>query len=133
MSRCHRQRSMASTKLLKMDAVGRVRTPAAMRGEILDEFEWSWLSGAKFAELAGIKYPTLASWIQRRRREHGTYGRKARAKPVQHLRFLEAVVEKAAAGSVPLEVELPGGVRLRITGPEQVPWAVQLVRNLASC
>ena len=124
---------MGSMKLLKMDAVGRVRTPKAKREEILDEFEGSGVSGVEFAELAGIKYPTLASWVQRRRRERRTHGRKGPAKPDRGMRFLEAVVEKAATGSVPLEVELPGGVRLRITGPEQVPWAVQLVRGLASC
>lgn len=124
---------MASMKLLKMDAAGRVRTPRAKREEILDEFEGSGVSGVEFAELAGIKYPTLASWVQRRRRERRTHGRKGPAKPDQGMRFLEAMVEKAEAGPVPLEVELPGGVRLRITGPEQVPLAVQLVRGLASC
>ncbi len=122
---------MGSMKLLKMDAVGRVRTPRAKREEILDEFEGSGVSGVEFAELAGIKYPTLASWVQRRRRERGGRGRRRR--PSGEVRFLEAVVEKAGAGPVPLEVEVPGGVRLRITGPEQVPWAVQLVRELASC
>jgi DNA-binding transcriptional regulator YiaG len=58
---------MASMKLLKRDVLGRVRTPRAKREEILDEFEGSGVSGAEFAELAGIKYPTLASWIRRRR------------------------------------------------------------------
>ena len=48
---------MASMKLLKMDALGRVRTPKAKREEILDEFEGSGLGGA---ELAGIKNPTSA-------------------------------------------------------------------------
>jgi hypothetical protein len=122
---------MASMKLLKMDAAGRVRTPRAKREEILDEFEGSGVSGVEFAELAGIKYPTLASWIQRRRRERGGRGR--RAKPSGEVRFVEAVVENAEAGPVPLEVELPGGARLRITEATQVPLAVQLVRSLASC
>ena len=125
--------SMTGPELLKRDALGRVRTPAAKRGEILDEFERSGVSGAEFAALAGIKYQTFASWVQERRRQRGTYGRKASAKPAARVRFLEAVVEKAEAGPVALEVELPGGVRLRITGPEQVPWAVQLIRELASC
>ena len=96
-------------KLLKRDALGRVRTPAAKREEILDEFEGSGVSGAEFAELVGIKYPTLASWIQRRRRERRTHGRKGPAMPDRGMRFLEAVVERAEAGPVPLEVELPGG------------------------
>ena len=109
------------TELLKADVLGRVRTPLAKREEILDGFEKSGVSGSKFAELAGIKYPTLASWIQRRRRERGVYGRQPKAKPSRSVRFLEAVVENAEAGSVPLELELPGGARLRITGAEQRP------------
>ncbi len=124
---------MTGPELLKRDALGRVRTPAAKRGEILDEFERSGVSGAEFAELVGIKYPTLASWIQRRRRERRTHGRKGSAMPDRGMRFLEAVVERAEAGPVPLELELPGGARLRITDAGQVPLAVQLVRSLASC
>ena len=112
--------------------LGRVRTPKAKREEILDELGRSGLTGTEFAELAGIKYPTFATWVQRRR-ERGVYGRQSKAKPSRSVRFLEAVVEKAAACSVPLEVELPGGARLRITAAGQVPLAVQLIRSLASC
>jgi hypothetical protein len=124
---------MGSMKLLKRDALGRVRTLKTKREEILDEFEGSGVSGAEFAALTGIKYPTLASWIQRRRRERGAYGRKGPVKPDQGMRFLETVVEKAAACSAPLEVELPGGARVRIADAGQVPLAVQLVRGLAAC
>ena len=115
------------TRLLRMDAKGRVRTPAAKREEILGEFERSGLSGVRFAELAGIRYSTLASWLRRGRLAAAAADS---AKPV---RFLEAMVEKEAACSVPLEVELPGGVRLRIVDTGQVPLAVQLIRSLASC
>lgn len=124
---------MASMKLLKRDVLGRVRTPRAKREEILDEFEGSGVSGGEFAELAGIKYPTLASWIQRRRRERGAHGRKAPVKRVQKVRFLEALVEKADPSSTALEVELLGGARLRTTDAGQVPLAGQLVRSPASC
>ena len=124
---------MGSMKLLKRDVLGRVRTPKTKRKEILDEFERSGVSGAEFAELAGIKYPTLASWVQRRRRQRGAYGWKGPAKPDQRMRFLEAVVEKTASSPSVLEVELPGGARLRITDAGQVPLAVQLIRSLASC
>ena len=118
---------MESMKLLKMDALGRVRTPKTKRDEILDEFEPSGVSGAKFAELAGIKYSTLASWVQRRRR-----GLEAR-KPKTRTCFLEAVAEKTASSPSVLRVDLPGGARLRITDVGQVPLAVQLIRSLASC
>ena len=107
--------------MLRMDAKGRVRTPAAKREEILGEFGRSGLSGARFAELAGIRYSTLASWLRRGRLAAAAADT---AKPV---RFLEAMVEKAAASPAALEIELPGGARLRITD------AGQLIRGLASC
>jgi DNA-binding transcriptional regulator YiaG len=39
----------------------------AKREEIPDAFEKSGLSGVAFAALTGVKCPTLANWIQRRR------------------------------------------------------------------
>jgi len=47
--------------ILKTDTIGRVFTPPARREQLLEEFERSGLSGAKFAALAGIKYPTFVS------------------------------------------------------------------------
>ena len=47
--------------VLKQDVLGRVKTPQARREQLLDEFERSGLPGLKFAELAGIKYPTFAT------------------------------------------------------------------------
>jgi hypothetical protein len=35
--------------VLKQDGLGRVKTPAARREQLLDEFEQSGLSGTKFA------------------------------------------------------------------------------------
>jgi transposase-like protein len=54
--------------ILVQDALGRVRTPLEKREQILDEYERSGMSGAAFAALVGVKYPTLASWIQQRRK-----------------------------------------------------------------
>jgi hypothetical protein len=115
------------TRLLRMDTKGRVRTPAAKREEILGEFYRSGLSGVRFAELAGIRYSTLASWLRRGRLAAAV------ADPVKPVRFLEAMVEKATAPSAALEVELSGGVRLRIADVGQIPLAVQLIRSLGPC
>ena len=57
--------------VLKQDVLGRVKTPKARREQLLDEFERSGLPGLKFAELAGIKYQTFATWAQKRRRQRG--------------------------------------------------------------
>ena len=64
-------------RVMKRDALGRVKTDAARRDAILDEFERSGLSGVKFAAVTGIKYATLASWIQRRRGAHGACRKEA--------------------------------------------------------
>ncbi len=118
--------------ILKTDEKGRVRTPAARRESLLDEFERSGLSGAKFAALAGIKYPTFAVWAQQRRRQRG--GRTTvRARPNDPVRWLEAVVEAAGPESqlAPgVGLQLPGGVRLELNDAKQVPLVAALLRAL---
>jgi hypothetical protein len=119
----------SGSQLLKSDALGRVRTPPERREQLLDEFERSGISGIKFAELTGLKYQTLATWLQqRKRRRAATTRRKTPAK----VRWLEAVVGKTADhGTGPsLPVQLPGGTRMEITSARQVPLAAALLRAL---
>jgi transposase-like protein len=73
--------------ILVQDTLGRVRTPREKREQILDEYERSGMSGAAFAALAGVKYPTLASWIQQRRRN----GAAASLATAATVRWVEAV------------------------------------------
>jgi len=47
-----------------------LRTPREKREQILDEYERGGMSAAAFAAMGGLKYPTLASWVQQRRK-HG--------------------------------------------------------------
>ncbi len=119
----------SGSQLLKSDALGRVRTPPERREQLLDEFERSGISGVKFAELTGLKYQTLATWLQqRKRRRYATTRRKNPAK----VRWLEAVVGKTAdhqAGSS-LPMQLPGGARLELTCAAQIPLAAALLRAL---
>lgn len=125
---------MTSTKgrlaLLRADVRGRVRRSGAQRAEILAAFDQSGVSAAEFARLVGVKYPTLAGWLHRRGRPRGEAGPgKAPA-----VRFVEAAVPASPTNApAPLELELPGGVRLRLTEPAQVPLVVALLRGLASC
>lgn len=51
-----------------VDAKGRVRVSKEQRRAILAEFERSGVSAAQFAMRAGLKYSTLAGWLQRYRR-----------------------------------------------------------------
>ncbi len=115
--------------LLRTDARGRVRTPPERRDVLLDEFERSGLSAAKFAELIGVKYQTFASWRQKRRRQQKTADPDCPASP----RWLEAVVEDRMESSrreAGLKVELPGGARLLIEDREQAMLAAQLLAAL---
>jgi hypothetical protein len=119
--------------VLKQDVLGRVKTPKARREQLLDEFERSGLPGLKFAELAGIKYQTFATWAQKRRRQRGAYPAVRRPK---QLRWLEAVVEEKPGGGdenpLPLVLDLPGGAKVQITDARQAAMAAVLLRTLAT-
>jgi transposase-like protein len=109
-----------------MDSKGRVRASKEQRRLILAEFERSGVSAAQFAKRTGLKYSTLAGWLQRYRRTKP----QARARQV---RLLEAVVEQAQP-PMALVVELPGGARLEISNVDQAALAADLLRTLAkSC
>jgi DNA-binding transcriptional regulator YiaG len=60
-----------SGEIFKRDTMGRVRVPKARREMLLDEWERSGGSAAQFAGYVGIKYSTLANWIQKRRKQRG--------------------------------------------------------------
>lgn len=129
----------AQAEVLKQDARGRVRVPRERREALLDEFEKSGASGVKFARLAGIKYPTFANWRQQRRKARTTPGAAGAEQAVARgagVRLLEAVVEggergaRERAGMEGLRIELPGGGRLLIDSPVQLPMAAELLALL---
>jgi hypothetical protein len=121
----------ADEVVLKTDKLGRMQTPVARREQVLDEFERSGLSGKKFAALVGIKYPTLATWAAKRRRERGLPPVVKRSKSV---RWLEAVVEHNSGDKSLLVLELPGGAKIEIKDAQQATLAGALLRTLAkSC
>lgn len=129
---------MTSTKteetlILKTDALGRVRMPADRREAILDAFEQSSMSGLAFAKHVGVKYPTLASWIQKRRRERDKYPqRKLPELSPSQITFVEAQVEKPSEAvlQTALEVQTAHGIKLRIRSQSDVELAARLIRSL---
>ena len=111
-------------QILKVDVRGRVWTPLGRREAVRDELERSGMPAVKFAEHIGVKYPTLASWVQKRRRQRaGVQGGGPAA-----LQWVEATA--GLAGGV-LCVQLPGGARMEIAGRAQAALAAELVRALA--
>ena len=117
-------------RVLKTDVLGRVRTPPERREALLDEFEKSGMSGAQFATFVGVKYQTLANWVQRRRRAAAPQANGAEAAAP---RWVEAVLEGEAglrAGGA-LRVHLPGGAHLEIVDRRQALLAAEVLRALS--
>ncbi len=107
-----------------MDSRGRVRVSKGQRQLLLAEFERSRVSAAQFAKRIGLKYSTLAGWLQRYRRTK-LKGR------VRAVRLLEAVVEPKPGDPSPLILELAGGAKVHIHDVQQAALAAALLRALA--
>jgi transposase-like protein len=110
-----------------MDSKGRVRVSKEQRRAILEKFERSGVSAVQFAELSGLKYSTLAGWLQR-------YRRRPRRGPTRRVHLLEAVVEHgSSADSVQPSVVLclAGGAQMELSDEKQIPLAAGLIRALA--
>jgi hypothetical protein len=125
-----------SEEVLKQDRRGRVRVSRERRESVLDEFERSGLSGAKFARLAGINYQTFAGWVQRRklsRREVDGSVAPPMVTGAGTVRLFEAVLAdgRSSLGRGVLQVELVGGSRVIIESPAQLPLVAELVRLVA--
>lgn len=116
--------------ILKSDAGGRVLVPLEQQVELVREYERSGLSGPKFAEMAGVKYQTFATW----RRKHGsqppTRQPRMSSPPIPSASWLEATVEPA--GETSILVRLPGGATMELSHPGQASLAVQLLRAIAT-
>jgi hypothetical protein len=121
--------------ILKTDGRGRVRTPASRRESLLDEFDRSGLSGAKFAALVGVKHSTFAAWAAKRKRSHpGKATPAPAADPAAQVRWLEAVIDQAQGvagkGSAGLLIYLGSGARMEISEVRQVELAAALLQAL---
>jgi hypothetical protein len=131
---------MGLDQIVKVDRIGRIKTPRERREALLAEFDRSGMSGQQFAKWAGIKYGTFITWVQKRRRK-GAPGQ-AEDKPVAaggnaEVRWVEAVMENATAKKSELNtnatvmiVQVPGGVRLELGEERHVLWAAKLLRHL---
>ena len=124
-------------EVLKQDRRGRVRVPQKRREALLAEFERGGLSASAFAAMAGVKYPTFANWLQKRRKAQGRAGEvSSEAGSVGGpIRLWEAVVEdqatRASESGAGLLIELPGAARLMVHSPAQLAMAAELLSLLA--
>jgi transposase len=122
--------TMGQDQIVKVDRIGRIKTPRERREALLAEFDRSGMSGQQFAKWAGIKHCTFITWVQKRRRK-GAPGQ-AEDKPAptgakSTVQWVEAVLEKATAkksevnpNTTVMIVQGPGGVRLELSEERHV-------------
>ena len=104
--------------VLKTDRRGHVLTPPAERESILDAYEASGMSGARFCREHGLKYSTFAAWRSKRSKSEHAAG-SVKDLPVD---LVEVVVRDEPSTTIgePICIELPGGARIRVSRSGQV-------------
>jgi transposase-like protein len=94
---------------------------AAKAGEVLDRIELSGLSISRFALKHGLGVERLYRWKRRLAQEHRV--------PVASPRFAEVTIRPSAVTAT-IEIELSGGMFLRIVGDTRVDDAVAVLSRL---
>ena len=117
------------SEILKVDEVGRVRTPPEKREAMLAEFNRSGMTGAQFARFVGVRYSTLMYWLQRRRKETGQSEQMATPRQ-DHPCWLEARVEGEVPKSESIVVEMGGGVRVLVGNRRQAALTGEVLRAM---
>lgn len=127
-------------QIFKRDTMGRVRLPRARREELVDEYERSGISGVQFAAYVGVKYSTLANWIQKR--EYRQQQEKSLIKAESGAqrdkgngRWVEAVIERSTEPKMPegsLRIYFSGGAYCQISNPREAGLAAELIGRLGS-
>ena len=111
--------------IIRADRRGRLRYTKEQKEALLAAYRDSGLSGPQFAAMHGIKYPTLASWLQNRGRSEAASRPDAGGEAPRLF-----LAELNGTGTSALEVRLPGGATLMIHSREQAALAVMLLREL---
>ena len=113
------------TTIIKSDRTGRPRYTQEYKEEVLAAYDASGMSGPAFAAHCGLKYPTFASWVSKRRREKAQGG--APTKKEKQFILAEFGVTDAPEG---LQVELPCGASARLVDAGQAGLLAALIRAL---
>jgi hypothetical protein len=116
--------------IVKSDRRGRLRYSPDQKAALVDAYQSSGLSGPRFAEIHGVNYQTLASWIQKRKKSAAS---PTSPKPAAHfLSLIPAEIHHTNpyGTDLPLPIHLPGGIRIEISAITQAPLAAALIRQL---
>src|SRR5215469_530868 len=127
-------------QILNRDARGRVLISRERREALLEKYDHSGMSGVKFAEYIGVKYSTVAYWLQSRRQrqqkeralvkagESAICGRSDGA-------WVEAVVENGSSARMQgasRRICFAGGAYCQITNSTEAALAAELLGRLGS-
>lgn len=127
-------------QILSQDARGRVLVTPERRESLLAEYDRSGMSGVKFAQYVGIKYSTLAYWLQRRRQQRrkekllikaGANTGPGRSNGA----WIEAVLENASGPGVSvgaLRIYFAGGAYCQISNAGEMALAAELLGRLGA-
>jgi len=113
--------------VIRTDRRGRMLVSPEQREALLDEFERSGLSGMAFCKLHGLVYPTFATW-RKKRRERPQPGSPAFAEVVVGE---DAVPPRDPDRGASLRVSLRSGAVIEVSGRDQLPLLVELLRSLS--
>lgn len=119
-----------STNIIRQDSKGRTRSTAQQRAGLLEEFNRSGLSAKRFAELAGVRYHTFWTWLNRSRSTGGegsTCTPVSQTPPRPAINFIELLPDTRSNG---LQVQLPGGAIILVKGATDLSLAAQLLQVL---
>jgi hypothetical protein len=120
--------TQGTSEVLKVDTVGRVRTPREKQEAILSAYGSSGMTGQQFAAYVGVKYSTLMSWIGKARRAKKPGGELS--KPAG-MSWVEATVEAGRCDQGEgLMIAIGSGVRLEVFNSRQAGLAAELIRSL---
>ena len=122
---------LPATIIIKSDRTGRARYTQHYKDEVLAGYEASSMSGPAFAEHCGLKYPTFAGWVSKRRREEDQSSTPAGdpGDPTKG-QFVLAEFGTGPASSE-LRIELPGGASARLSDADQAGLLAALIKALA--
>ena len=116
--------------IVKTDRRGRLRYSPEQKASLVEAYQSSGLSGPRFAALHGVNYQTLASWLLKHKRANSSVSPDNCSPRIISLIPAEIEGLSASGTGQTLEILLPGGSKLSITAPSQVPLAVAVIREL---
>jgi hypothetical protein len=127
-------------QILSQDARGHVLVSRERREALLEEYDRSGMSGVKFAQYVGIKYSTLASWLQKRRRRRDREKMLLEASTDTEAGksnggWIEAVLENGSQPGVPaggLRIHFAGGAYCQISSAGEAALAAELLGHLGT-